>query len=178
MPYKIQTNDGKIYSAKLTKENDFGSKDLALLQFASPKQYQLGSIGTLPILGDEVFAAGFPAIQEDEEKLKFLLTTGKIALILPKSLDDGYQIGYTNNIESGMSGGALLNRQGELIGINGKQSYPALDVPSRFSDGSNVSADVHQQISRLSWAIPIETIVLKLKVSNNSIIDRKSPTHK
>lgn len=58
-----------------------------------------------------------------------------------------------------MSGGPLLNRRGEVVGVNGKHAYPLWDVPSVFQDGSKACPPLHETITRLSFAVPIETVV-------------------
>ncbi|QEI44135.1 hypothetical protein BMF77_04766 [Dolichospermum sp. UHCC 0315A] len=35
------------------------------------------------------------------------------SIVLEKALERGYQIGYTNKLEKGMSGGPLLNENGQ-----------------------------------------------------------------
>jgi S1-C subfamily serine protease len=159
IPYQVETNDGRIHRAKIIKNNKFGELDIAILEFVSlEKVYVVPLLGISPKLGDEVFTCGFPEVEEGAEKPKFLMTKGKVSLILPQPLKEGYQIGHTNNIESGMSGGALLNSQGELIGIGGKQAYPAWDILSKFIDGSDVPLDIHKKIVALSWSVSIESV--------------------
>ncbi len=159
-PYRIQTPDGTIYTANLPKKLNFGNNDLALLQFHSKtKIYAVASIGASPVVGDEVFAGGFPATEESSQAKGFTLTTGKILLVLPKPLEGGYQLGYTNNLEKGMSGGPLLNRHGEVVGVNGMHAYPLWDAPSVFQDGSKTDEELHKMIIRLSWAVSMEKIL-------------------
>jgi S1-C subfamily serine protease len=176
-PYKIETPDKQIHQAKVSKKANFGKYDLAILEFSSSKNYSIATIGTQPKIGDEVFIAGFPA---NEETVKnFTFTTGKIALVLEKALERGYQIGYTNQLEKGMSGGALLNKQGELIGVNGMHAYPIWDTPSVFIDGKPATETLHQQIVRLSWAVAIEKLNLSPPRSQSPTgnAERESLTH-
>jgi S1-C subfamily serine protease len=155
-PYQIVTPDGQIHQAEVSKKGDFGKYDLAILEFSSNKNYAVVTMGNQPQIGDEVFIAGFPR-NEDTEK-KFTFRTGKINLVLEKALERGYQIGYTNQLEKGMSGGPLLNKNGELIGVNGMHAYPIWDTPSTFIDGKLADEKLHQQIVRLSWAVPIDKL--------------------
>jgi S1-C subfamily serine protease len=158
-PYLIQTPDGEIYQADVPKNMNFQKYDLALLQFTSIKKvYSVADFGASPKAGDEVFVAGFP-VQEETEKINFVFTSGKVSLVLEKALEEGYQVGYTNRLEKGMSGGALLNKWGEVVGVNGMHAYPLWDVPSMFIDGSQAEENLHQQIVRLSWAVPIDKVI-------------------
>lgn len=156
--YRIQTSDGQIYTATPSPKHKFGSDDLAVLEFRSEKKYPTATLGVHPKLGDRVFAAGFPADIEANKAKEFVFSPGKISLILPKPLEGGYQLGYTNNIEKGMSGGALFNQNGEVIGINGMHAYPLWDAPSVFADGKEANSELHSQIVRLSWAVPIDKV--------------------
>ena len=158
-PYCIQTPDGEIYQADIPKNVNFHNYDLAILQFSTiNKVYSVANLGTLPKIGDEVFIAGFP-VQEESEKINFVFLGSKVSLVLSKALEAGYQVGYTNPLEKGMSGGALLNKQGEVVGVNGMHTYPLWDAPSVFVDGSEAEEKLHQEIVGLSWAIPIDKVV-------------------
>jgi S1-C subfamily serine protease len=159
-PYRIQTADGRIWSANVPQTNNFGKNDLAVLQFRSTNAvYLVASLGSSPEVEDEVFAAGFPMTEKPSGEQGFVLTTGEVSLMLPKALEGGYQIGYTNEIQKGMSGGALLNSRGEVVGVNGMHAYPLWDTPSVFADGSEADRALHQKITRLSWAVPIKTVI-------------------
>jgi S1-C subfamily serine protease len=165
-PYRIQTPDGRIWSASVAKNTaalrlkSLQGNDLAVLQFnVKRKGYSVATFASSPKIGDEVFASGFPINEEGTREKGFVFTTGKVSLVLPKPLEGGYQLGYTNDIQKGMSGGPLLNRQGELVGINGMHAYPLWDAPSLFADGSQADPILHKQIIRLSWAVPIQKVI-------------------
>ncbi|GAB4541546.1 MAG: hypothetical protein Tsb0014_33590 [Pleurocapsa sp.] len=188
-PYKIQTPDGKIYQAEVIEELNSTDYDLALLRFeSSEEKYPTATIGSSSYLeiGEPIFAAGFPyrdrvkvnatSTKEIETTLPgFVLKQGRIAIFLDKALEEGYQIGYTNDVKKGMSGGPLLNSRGEVVGVNGKHAYPLWEAPDFYQDGSQPCAPLQELITRSSLAIPIEkgiglTSKLKSLKKNISII--------
>ncbi|MFB2917865.1 trypsin-like peptidase domain-containing protein [Aerosakkonema funiforme] len=156
-PYRIQTPDGRIHRAlALPIKEQLNQKDLALLKFRSDSEYQVATVAassSKPILDEDVFAAGFPF-----DSNKITLNQGKVAQLSEKSLKGGYQIGYSNEIEKGMSGGPMLNRRGELIGINGMLAHPPFGNPYVFEDDSQPTDTQRQEMKRSSWGISIETL--------------------
>lgn len=159
--YQIKIADGKVYPAQVVQEIDFQHQDLGLLQFQSKENYQIGSISDSPpgVIGEEVYAAGFPAASDNSFADKLLITQGTIQLISEHPFRGGYQIGYTNTVKKGMSGGPLLNSSGMVIGINGRHKYPLWGNPYIFDDGTVANAEEKSQMSQLSWAIPIHTFL-------------------
>lgn len=172
-PYQIETPDGKIHPA-IKQQTPLEDNDLGLLQFRSATTYQVASLGAASALkeGESVFAAGFPfRYWRDEpptapsptfsqEKLEgFVFRTGKVFGVLDKALEGGYRVGYTNQIDKGMSGGPLLNGEGEVVAVNGIHAEPLWGQPYIYKDGSQPSQPEKDRMSRYSWGIPIETFV-------------------
>ncbi|WP_322111834.1 serine protease [Aerosakkonema funiforme] len=168
--YTILTSDGRSYSGRLQRSTRFGDNDLAIVQFTSDRSYQVAMMGNSNSLaiGDEVYASGFPnwrflnrdAIENTRDwgLRAFRLTKGYVEMVAERSLPRGYQLGYTNEIEDGMSGGPVLNNKGELVGINGRLKFPPQGIQAyRFADGSAPSQALFKQMEALSWAIPIAT---------------------
>jgi serine protease Do len=154
--YQVQTVDGQVYTAKAS--SGFADNDLAVLRFHSARGYAIATLGTslsLPV-GTPVYAAGFP-VPGLVANPGFTFTTGQVSLIAPKVLEGGYRLGYTNVIEKGMSGGPVLNAQGEVIAINGTHQEPLWGDPYRFTDGSRPPIQMRQTLLNSSWAIPMET---------------------
>lgn len=167
--YSILSADGKIYQARLKPVPKLRGFDLALIEFDSKNNYAVVRLGNSNNLSVEtpVFSAGFPnyyLINQDaiEDTSKwgtkaFRLTTGKVMMLLNnKSLPDGYSLGYTNEVEVGMSGGPVLNEEGELVGINGRLKYPIQGISVfTFADGSKPTQEKFERMEALSWAVPI-----------------------
>ncbi|AFZ14818.1 Tetratricopeptide TPR_1 repeat-containing protein [Crinalium epipsammum PCC 9333] len=155
-PFRIQTPDGKSYNATLiTQGNSLKDNDLAVLQFSSPDNYQVAKFADSSNLSENqtVYSAGFPI---DETSLK--LTAGKISVITPKALVGGYQIGYTNDTFQGMSGGALLNQQGDVIGVIGMGAEAILNDAYVYTDGTRPRSSTIQQLRGASFAVPIANL--------------------
>lgn len=168
--YTVLTADGRMHQGQWLRSAQFPDADLALVQFTSNQAYRVAALADSNDLaiGDPVYASGFPnwqsinsnAIEETRDwgTRAFRLTSGKVAMLPEKSLKEGYQLGYTNEIESGMSGGSVLDQYGRLIGINGRLKYPPQGLVSFiFADGSVPSKELFQQMEALSWALPTVT---------------------
>jgi S1-C subfamily serine protease len=157
-PYRLQTPDGNIHQAKLLAK--FDRTDLALLQFNTNQNYPIALLKpafTLASLVNnaEVFAAGYPV----EASKGFVVKRGKVAVLLPQAMTDGYQIGFSADLEQGMSGGALLNLEGEVVGIIGRSSYPPNGYPRAYQfDNLPTNLFPEQLMLNSSWAIPIEIL--------------------
>ena len=178
--YGILTSDGNIYPAKQVNGVNTKKLDLALVKFTSPEDYQVVTLPKSKAIseGEKVYASGFPAwhfifkgkkITKMEETRNwgvkaFNIKTGTIKMQLTKTLPGGYQLGNTNDIFQGMSGGPALNQQGELIGINGLLKYPFQGIDAfTFTDGTIPKEEDYLQMESLSWAIPIDNILAFLE---------------
>ena len=162
---RILTEDGQTYSLQQPPQR-LGNLDLATIMFKSSHNYRVVTIGNKhPQVGDTVYSAGFPLYQPNSSTKTlslgiqmFRLNQGEISLIPPKSMMQGYQLGYTNDIEVGMSGGPIFNTKGFLIGINGRQKYGDPDFGAYlFEDGSDPKPEMLETMVNSSWGIPITT---------------------
>ncbi|MFB2835582.1 S1 family peptidase [Floridanema evergladense] len=168
--YTVITPDNRGYSP-IVPPKQLGNQDLGVIQFRSVANYAVAPVSQAPaMVGEKVFAAGFPMYQPgtinttfDRGIQIFQFTSGEVSLLLPKSLYQGYRLGYTNDIAVGMSGGPIFNANGLLIGINGrvKNRDPDFGVYA-FEDGSEPSPAMLQQMMNSSWGIPISKYVVAL----------------
>ncbi|HEY9703905.1 MAG TPA: serine protease, partial [Allocoleopsis sp.] len=168
--FQIETPDYKVYNAKLLPTNS--NYDLALLQFSSDSDYQVANIADFNSLSlnNKLYAVGFPY-----NSIDLTISEGTFSMFPNKSLKEGYQIGYTNEILQGMSGGAILDDLGNLVGINGRMANPIIPNYTYF-DNTKPDANLTKQMMALSWGIPIKTVNdfapdLALNPNNNPLND-------
>ncbi len=155
---RLQTSDGKTYSAQILPKTNFEKFDLALLQFQALENYCLPEIAaSVPDTKTSVLAAGYSI-----EKRQIVFRSGIVQQISPRPLKEGYSIGYTSDIEQGMSGGAIVNSVGQLIGINGRSAYPILNTGYVYPDGSRPTEAQIVEMRKLSWAIPVSTFLAQV----------------
>ncbi len=131
--------------------------DLAVVKFKSNQNYRVAEISTDRFRKlDIVFISGFPA--RDKYKQRYLspgaVFTDENSEFYAKDLnsfDRGQNLVYTNLSLPGMSGGAVLDRQGRLVGINTSAEDEAIIT----ADGKS-TADIS---FGFSLGIPISTVV-------------------
>ncbi len=157
--YQVMMSDGKRYKAHLRQSAEDEEDDLAALEFQSteasyPVAMFAPSLSLVP--GAPVFAAGFPIADLSNQQPQFHFTLGEVSWVSNRVLKGGYQIGYTNLIKKGMSGGPVLNRWGQVIAMNGMHAYPLWGDPYIFVDGSKPNPEEYKVMQRSSWAIPAE----------------------
>jgi tetratricopeptide (TPR) repeat protein len=163
---EIQASDGQKYPATLI-DGGFDSKyDLALLQFTSPTKYTLANLSSIagtPIEPERtIYSAGFPF---DSKEIR--ITKGQVSQLTDIPFNDGTQLGYITDkgepgIRQGMSGGAIIDAQGNLLGINTISAAPILPDYT-YNDGSKPIAKLASQYARANWGIPIYNFLTNVK---------------
>jgi Trypsin-like peptidase domain/Tetratricopeptide repeat len=102
--------------------------DVAVVKFQSRQNYRVADIGRYSFNKlDWVFISGFPGVNRHKQRrlsIGMVLdrSTGEFSVKSRDrefgSLSNGNGLVYTNLSLPGMSGGAVLNRQGRVVGIN------------------------------------------------------------
>ena len=143
----IRTFDGELHSINKKSIKKIKNVDLAILRFESKKEYKKATIGDDKNLtvGEKVFVFGYPLPNSTIENRIGRFISGTIASNKSTKNIDGYGILYTNPTLPGMSGGSLLNRKGELIGIHGlseKDDDVSLSLGKSISTGFNLAIPI------------------------------------
>jgi hypothetical protein len=121
--YEIITHDGQKY--QMESAQSVGKLDLALVRFTSSKNYPIAKIADSRTVkeGATVYNSGFPvpSISNSQQRIYFFLTSQITARGRGENL--GYDLFLSGSPRPGMSGGPILNDQGEVIGIYGKAEF-------------------------------------------------------
>ncbi len=171
--FAVMTGDGQMYPGEKLGEQRLDGLDLSLVTFAAPKKYTVAPL-VAPKLKpqDKLYAAGFPnyrAVSPDRIEdtrswgiRAFHFTQGNFAMQLEhKSLQGGYSLGYTNEVEQGMSGGPVIDAYGKVVAVNGRLKYPIQGIDAfTFADGSKPSKEEYEAMESLSWGVPIPSFLI------------------
>ena len=175
----IVTPDQVRHKGILTESLRSKGSDIAVLQFQSKNAYNTVAMGSYQSIGegDFTFASGFPLeVANSNRPYGFKITSGNISLKLDKPLTQAYQMGYTNDIERGMSGGPVLDINGSLVAINGRSRWAL--VPQRFRDKTMPCLPIRNIISSSSWAIPISVVISQSQKLTPLNLNYYAPTSK
>jgi tetratricopeptide (TPR) repeat protein len=175
---QLQTNDQKIWKdTQITSLKRFSHQDLALLTFKPEGKncpYKALTVGNSDKvnIGDNIYITGFPG-----NSLGRQFVEGKVSLI--ESRTEGYGISYTAITAGGMSGGPVLNTNGEVIAVHGrtevelaqlaeiKGEQPALQQQST----TGVSSQNGDAVGTFKWGVPINTYLANVaKISTEETV--------
>jgi WD40 repeat protein len=153
--YEIVTSDATKHPLNYSKVQKFSGVDLALVQFTSNKNYRVAQLGNSTNIteGATVYTSGWPHPGRAITQRIYQMTKGNISGRPLESLEDGYELVYTNITRSGMSGGPVLDAQGRVIGIHGRGEGESI-----FNPDTGQTIDVK---SGFNLAISINTFLKK-----------------
>jgi len=117
----VYTADGQRHQLEQGSIKRLGEVDLAVLKFSSPTAYEVARVGDVKsvAMGSAILVAGFPLVSSSVPTRLLRLIKGDVIANATVAIPDGYQLLYDNQTLPGVSGGAVLNARGELVGIHG-----------------------------------------------------------
>lgn len=157
--YEIFTSDAIKHPLNYNTVQKFSGVDLALVQFTSDKNYRVAQLGNATNIteGATVYVSGWPHPGPAMTARIYQMTKGNVSGRPLATLEDGYELVYTNVTRSGMSGGPVLDTQGRVVGIHGRAEGEAI-----FNPDTGQTIDVK---SGFNLAITINTF-LKSAIQN------------
>ena len=177
--YTIVTADGATYTLDNGTIKKSDAYDLAIFSFTSDRDYIVATIGNYSVgaNGDRVaFVSGFPNFA-DTSAMR-MLTGGKVleqgeADFNTKDAyslqDNGRGLIYSNLSYKGMSGGAVLDSEGSLIGINtGAENELYIDAESNYNEialGYGLGVAIPDILSFIATETELETAWLQVTVN-------------
>lgn len=119
--YEIITPDGKSYP--ITNKKQILGADLAIIYFNSKEKYTIAKLGNSDEikLGEMFYVGGYSMPSQGKQKPEYRFYSRDLVQMISKDkTKDGYQLIYIGSGLPGMSGSAIINSNGRLIGIYGK----------------------------------------------------------
>jgi Flp pilus assembly protein TadD len=118
----IYTPDGQRHQMEQGSIKRLGEVDMAVLTFNSTSSYGVAPIGDVKSVssGSSIYVSGFPLPTSAVPTRLFRFLKGDVIANATVAIPNGYQLLYSNQTLPGMSGGAVLNAQGQLVGIHGQ----------------------------------------------------------
>ena len=119
--YLVKTPDNQEYQVTQVKNLKPKDLDLAYVTFESNNEYSVATIGNSEYAapGASIFVSGYPLTAEINQERHWEFTTGTITSIR-ETASEGYSMRYQALTRRGMSGGAVFDTSGHLVGIHGQ----------------------------------------------------------
>lgn len=157
--FAIRTADRAIH--KVENIVAFTHEDLALVTFECEQNYEPIPLATYQLSpGQEVYLSGWPADASPDGGFVRQFTSGSISTLLDQPFR-GYQVGYTNVTNRGMSGGQVLDAAGRLVAIHGLGAREdARQIAARLNIGPSVAAEFADKTG-FNYGIPVTTLLAR-----------------
>ena len=176
--YEIITSDGERYKIDpkdhKTKVQKILNFDLAIVEFKSNKKYSPVELSNSEKLeeGEKIYVIGYPNSKKSNSKLN--ISKGIVISNNTSGdyLKDGYSLIYDNSTSPGMSGGAIINIKGAIVGVHGRAE---LDKETFEKTGFNLGIPINVIIEKLSKQdIQLDTNIRTELISTFSDTFKKS----
>ncbi|MEZ2239324.1 tetratricopeptide repeat protein [Microcoleus sp.] len=183
LTYTIRSHTGIKYQVTSFKrlQKSENEPDLAVVTFNSTDSYPVVTLGDSEqtIAGASIFVSGYPGIPESrnyQKERNFEFVPGFVTSRI-SSHPQGYNLRYNVVTKGGMSGGAVFDAEGRVVGIHGEgdRDYDyVLDTDSRKS-----VTGLGYNKTGFNSAIPINTFIAKLSeagLNRSALLINTSPT--
>ncbi|OKH16176.1 hypothetical protein NIES592_00400 [Fischerella major NIES-592] len=147
--YEVITPDTQTNRVKSVKR--LPDVDLAVVEFSSSKDYKIAKIGNSDkaTASNSVYVAGFPGRTAAISNPQLFFNKGQVQAN-GAAQRDGYNILYDNDTLSGMSGGAVLNEQGEVVAIHGRVDEQEIGEKSQSKIITGLGTTIYSALRQMS----------------------------
>jgi S1-C subfamily serine protease len=141
----IYTPDGQRHQVVKGSIKRLGDVDLAVMSFTSSNSYEVAKVGDVKSVssGSTIYVSGFPLPTSAVPSRLFRFLRGDVIANATVTIPNGYQLLYSNPTLPGMSGGAVLDAKGQLVGIHGQGET---DSQMSEQDGVAVKTGTNQAV--------------------------------
>lgn len=154
----LRTSSGNTYVAHRIGISD-AAVDLAFLWFFPSGNRQEKArvapswLERYPAPLSTVVSTGF------SEQHGYSQRKGMIVPLLPTALRGGYDLTYSSNVDKGMSGGAVFNSWGFIIGVNAMHADPLWDAELKDEKGRKIPQVLSRRLEKVAIGISIDRIL-------------------
>jgi tetratricopeptide (TPR) repeat protein len=184
--YTLTTPDGQKYPVSFGTVKKLEGVDLAIFQFSSPKTYPVATLANYYIGIEDrplAFVSGFTGSGSDAKRqfnvgTVFPTSTTIFAAQNAYSMASGRELVYTTFSQPGMSGGPVLDQQGQVIGIH-NASETKLEADESSGDvfpvylGRSLGVPIHTFLGLASQA-QIDSKLLKVEKTLPPMLNRSA----
>ena len=141
----IYTPDGQRHQLEQGSVKRLGNVDMAVLSFSSSNAYILARLGDVKsvLMGSPIYVSGFPLPSGAVPSRLLRFLKGDVIANASIFIPNGYQLLYSNTTLPGMSGGAVLSANAQLVGIHGQGET---DIQMSEQKGVAVKTGTNQAI--------------------------------
>ncbi len=170
--YEITTEDGVKHRVKRVKNLE--NIDLAVVEFSSENDYPTAQLGESEILveGSGTFVVGYPDPIPGIPERTYRFAVANIISQL-STPDNGYKLIHSTPLAPGSSGGAILDNDANLVGINGAMTF---DGNTNTAYGLAIPLEIYLDreadltvVNQSNSEVSADESDRKVEVSNNSV---------
>ena len=154
---KIKGQQHSVSAVKSLKEET--GLDLAIATFNSPQAYATATVGDSEYasVGSNIYVSGFPLAVDINAEREHEFTTGMVTSIRENAAE-GYSMRYQALTRRGMSGGAVFDTSGRLVGIHGQGDVTgsvkneSSSIPEPLKTGFNAAIPIEKFVGSVALA--------------------------